>query len=223
MLKLLFYYFRIYIRYLYFFTIFVYFFQILFIVHTLPKKQRQVLEAARSLFWKHGFRRVSIEEVCLLAKVSKMTYYKFFANKTELAKAVYHYEAIKGLEAFRTLLAENSTPAEKIQKFLQMKLEGSHDISQEFLNDFYTSNELGLRSYIEEENNRLLLATLKDFKDAQQKGIFRKDFKPELLFFISRKILEMITDEKLAGMYSSPTELIMEVSRFIVYGIAPHD
>ena len=38
------------------------------------KKQLELLKIARELFWKHGFKRVSIEEICQKASVSKMTF-----------------------------------------------------------------------------------------------------------------------------------------------------
>ncbi|MBN2410872.1 helix-turn-helix transcriptional regulator, partial [candidate division KSB1 bacterium] len=40
---------------------------------------------AKELFFKYGIRRVTIEEICKKARVSKMTFYKFFQNKIELA------------------------------------------------------------------------------------------------------------------------------------------
>ena len=52
-----------------------------------PKKN-QILHTSKELFWKFGFKRVTIEEICKEAGVSKMTFYKFFPNKLELAKTI---------------------------------------------------------------------------------------------------------------------------------------
>ena len=51
-------------------------------------KKKQIVNTARELFWKHGFRRVSVEELCREANVSKMTFYKHFRNKDELVKFI---------------------------------------------------------------------------------------------------------------------------------------
>ena len=51
-------------------------------------KQNQIISTAQSLFWKYGMRRVSIEEICRDARVSKMTFYKFFKNKVDLVKFI---------------------------------------------------------------------------------------------------------------------------------------
>lgn len=185
------------------------------------KKYEKVLATARELFWKHGFRRISIEEVCLQSGVSKMTFYRFFPNKIALAKAVYDREVNQGIGKFRSILSEPSEPAEKIRKIMLMKMEGTHQISREFLQDFYGNRELGLRDYIEEKTRQSWAEIVSDFKEAQRKGWFRSDLKPEFLFFFSQKMGELISDEKLLNLYNSPQELVMEISRFVSYGISP--
>jgi len=187
------------------------------------KKQIELLKIARELFWKHGFKRVSIEEVCLRAQVSKMTFYRFYSNKIELAKAVYDEEVNKGLNAFKAILAENLEPAEQIRKILFLKLKGTNDISQEFIKDFYDSPELGLKSYIEEKTRLIWNEMLNYFVQAQQKGLFRKDFKPAFFLNLSSHLTGMLSDENLQKLYDTPQELIIEIANFCIYGIAPHE
>lgn len=182
-----------------------------------------ILAAARDLFWKHGFRRVSIEEVCRNAGASKMTFYRFFPNKVALAKAVYDRELELGLQKFRAILAEESNSREKIRKLVMLDVEGSHNISSEFLQDFYGHREPDLRQYVEARTKQFWEETIDDFKDAQKKGWFRKDLKPEFLFYFSQKVGELITDEKLLALYPSPQDLVMELTNFISYGISPRD
>jgi AcrR family transcriptional regulator len=185
------------------------------------KKYRQILATARDLFWKHGFRRISIEEVCQQAKVSKMTFYRFFSNKIELAKAVFDREMTVGLEKFREILAEESSSAEKIRKMVLLELEGSHNMSREFLQDFYGDREVELKEYIDQRSQQSWNEVLDDFKMAQARGWFRSDLKPEFLFFLSKKVGELLTDEKLQSLYPSAQDLVLEVTNFISYGISP--
>jgi len=51
-------------------------------------KRELVLKTGKELFWKFGFKRVTIEEVCKEAGISKMTFYKFFTNKIDLVKII---------------------------------------------------------------------------------------------------------------------------------------
>ena len=187
------------------------------------KKYTNLLKTARELFWKHGYRRVSIEEICKKASVSKMTYYRFFHNKLELAKTVFDTVVDEGVQQFKNIMAEKISSSEKIKKLVKMKLDGTHDISQEFLVDFYSCPELGLTSYIEDKTKKMWALLLDDFKQAQQQGWFRRDMKPEFYFYMAQKLGEVYNDKKLSGFYHNQRELIIEIVNFFMYGISPHE
>jgi AcrR family transcriptional regulator len=187
------------------------------------KKYRDLLSAARELFWKHGFRRVSVEEICSKAGISKMTFYRFFPNKVELAKSVLDDIMDSSIQKYKDIMSEDTPFPDKIGKIVMLKFEGTTDISQEFLMDFYKSQDLGLKGYLDDKINNAWKFVLNDFRSAQEKGWFRKDFKPEFLFYLSQKFSEMVFDEKLRSLYGSPQELIMEMTRFFAYGVSPYN
>jgi hypothetical protein len=111
-----------------------------------------------------------------------------------LAKTVYAKEAEKGIEAFKAIMSEKNSSAEKIKNIIHLKLEATNEISHEFVMDFYTSQETGLKDFIESKTYEFLSEILLDFKKAQQEGIFRKDFKPELILAISQKVIGLASD-----------------------------
>ena len=52
----------------------------------MKKTSYQILfSTAKNLFFKFGLRRVSVEEICIKASVSKMTFYRNFNNKEHIA------------------------------------------------------------------------------------------------------------------------------------------
>ena len=51
-----------------------------------PKKQQAIIETAETLFQRFGFKRVTVNEICQESGVSKMTFYKYYKNKTDLIK-----------------------------------------------------------------------------------------------------------------------------------------
>ena len=185
------------------------------------KKFSAILETSRVLFWKYGYRRVTIEEICREAKVSKMTFYRFFQNKLELARAVFDRVADEGLQKFREILKEESSPSEKMKKIIQLKLEGTNNISNEFLNDFYNNPELGLTNYIEERTKALWSETIELFRRGQVDGWVRKDMKVEFMFLFMQKAASVLTDKETLKLYNSPQDLIMELANMFVYGISP--
>jgi len=153
-----------------------------------------------------------------------MTFYRFFPNKLELAKAVFDEQVDNGLAAFRNILESDTLPAEeKIRKMLVMKMDGTHEISREFLQDFYNNPELGLKDHIELKTRTVWLEIMEDFKKAQEKKIFRPDFRPELLFYMSQKFQDIVNDKAMLALYDNPQALIMDVANLIIFGIAQRD
>ncbi|NQV51449.1 MAG: helix-turn-helix transcriptional regulator, partial [Candidatus Marinimicrobia bacterium] len=45
-----------------------------------PPKEGDILRTAEKLFMQFGYNRVTVEEICREAKVSKVTFYKYFSN-----------------------------------------------------------------------------------------------------------------------------------------------
>jgi len=188
---------------------------------TINKKHKALLDTSRELFWKYGFRRVTIDEICREAKTSKMTFYRFFPNKLELARTVldqFYDENLKSLREFHQL---DSSPSDKMKRILEMKLEWTNDISNEFLQDFYINPELGLSQYIEEKTGIILTEIIKFFQIGQDEGWIRKDIKVEFLLFLIQKTSGMISDRELLKLYNSTQDLIMELTNLFVYGISP--
>lgn len=187
------------------------------------EKYLKIKSTAREMFWKHGFRRISVEEICQKAGVSKMTFYKHFSNKTELAKTIFNDVVEAGEAKFREIMQSDLSPADRVKEIILMKLEGTKDLSPEFMHDFYTGGDIELTGFVAERTRKAWELLRVDYIKAQENGIFRKDFNPELLIKIQFKLVELIDDESIKKMYGSPQELIMEFANLLVYGIIPHE
>lgn len=187
------------------------------------KKYRDIISTARDLFWKHGFKRVSVEEICQKANVSKMTYYKYFPNKIALAKTVFNSVVEEGEKQFRKIMKEDTTAAEKLEKIILLKMEGTNSISPEFLQDFYTGSEPELKAFVEERTKKSWDLLINDFRKAQEAGVFRKDFKPEFMVRIQNILIGIFEDEDITAMFETRQELIMEFVNLMIYGIAPRE
>jgi AcrR family transcriptional regulator len=181
-----------------------------------------ILTAARDLFWKHGFRRVTVEEICEKAGISKMTFYRYFPNKIELAKTVFGHVMEEGYKEFLSIMNDFSSPEEKIRRMLMLKFEGTNNINPEFLTDFYTSRENGLSDYVKEITNNTWQKIIGDFRIAQENGTFRSDISPEFFFLVSQKLMDSLNDKKIMQLFATPQEMIMESAKLLMYGISPH-
>lgn len=183
------------------------------------RKFQELHRTARDLFWKYGFKRISIEELCHKAGISKMTYYRFYPNKIELAKSVFENVVNEGIQRFRDIMRADIPPSEKVRQFISLKYDGTNNLSQEFLQDFYEHSDTELSLYVDRKVNQSWEEVLADFRMAQEKGWFRKDLKPEFLFYIVNKM--DFADKELMKLFSSPQEMVMEMITFFMYGMLP--
>lgn len=187
--------------------------------HSQNIKYQHILSSGKELFWKHGIKRVSVEEICSQAKVSKMTFYKFFKNKKALVIAILENTVGVALEDYKELINQDCSFTDKIAQILKMKLEGSKDISQEFILDIYQNQSMGLLPYMEELGKKSLALTMAFLLDSQKKGLIRQDIKVDFILYYFNHMMAMTTDPELLSKYEKPQDLIMESTEFFFYGI----
>ncbi len=185
-------------------------------------KYDAILKTSHDLFWKFGIRRVSIEEICREANVSKMTFYRAFSNKTELAKEVVKNLFDNILMNYRKLMDQDIPFEEKVRQQLIMKFEGTNDISTELIKDIYGNTESELYKYWMRRAGEMLQMVKDDYSKAQKEGWIRKDLNLDFILYMSDKTIEMVSDERLQGMYPNMQSLIMEIANFFFYGILPY-
>lgn len=186
-------------------------------------KYKDIVKTAHELFWKHGISRVTIQEICDKANVSKMTFYKFFSNKLELGKKVIDDIMDDNIQKYRDIMREDISFEQKVKKQLKAKFEGTREISPELVNDIYSNKKLGLQKYWQKRANEITREVINDYKEAQNHGWIRKDLKIEFIFYFSNKISDFLSDPQLLAMYESMQDLIMEIANLFYYGIFPHN
>ena len=186
-----------------------------------PEKFNAIVIVAKALFWKHGIRRVSIAEICLEAAVSKMTFYKYFSNKTAIAKYLIEDLFETTMKVYKEIYKSDSSYEEKVKKMLDLKMSNAHEMSQELLDDIYKYQDEELYITIENIKKRMFEIYLDDLRKAQKLGEIRADVKPEFMLYFLNNLTEMFTDQRLAGIYPNPEQMIVEVLSFFFYGIMP--
>ncbi|OGU58462.1 MAG: hypothetical protein A2X64_08630 [Ignavibacteria bacterium GWF2_33_9] len=184
-------------------------------------KQKALLDTAKDLFWKFGYKKVSIEEICRKANVSKMTFYKFFPNKLQIAKEILLVLYETASKNFEEMMHSDITPKEKIHRIILMKMENTNQISKEFLDDMYFDLNSDLHKFVMEQTDKIWQSTFQTFREAQAKGWFREDFKPEFVIAASFKMMELMNDEKVMSLYGNAQDFIKEITNFVAFGITP--
>ncbi|KAA3618759.1 MAG: TetR/AcrR family transcriptional regulator [Calditrichaeota bacterium] len=186
-------------------------------------KHRQIIVTAKKLFWQFGVRRVSIEEICTEANVSKMTFYKHFRNKLELAKFILKKMTDEGIANYQEIMAKDISFREKVRQTIELKLEQTNDLSQAFFADIHNNKIPELKAYFDELVQFSIKIILDDYTAAQKRGEIRKNVKPEFIMYFLNQLFVMTEDENLQKLYKQPQALIMELTNFFFYGILERD
>jgi len=187
------------------------------------QKFQQIITTAKDLFWKFGIKRVTIEEICQEANVSKMTFYKHFKNKMELIKYLINHIIDKAMMQYREIMNSDIPFTEKVIKTLDLKMEQTMDMSNEFFNDYVRHADSEMIDLLQQKRNEMMDSILNDYIEAQKMGDIRKDIKPEFILYFLNQSVEMIKDKQLEKMYDNPQDMIMEFTNFFFYGVLPRD
>jgi AcrR family transcriptional regulator len=183
------------------------------------KKFQMIVKASRDLFMRYGIKRITVEEICKTAGVSKMTFYKHFKNKLDLALYTLDNIFEEGIDRYKRIMDQDIPYSEKAKEIIKLKLESTEDLSKEMLKDFYDRSipeVADTMQKIAQENFKLLFD---DLKAAQKKGEIRQDINLYFIMHMLGQMQEMATDEKLLSMYGSTQALASEFINFFFYGI----
>ena len=184
-------------------------------------KRKQLMHTGKDLFFKYGIKRVTVEEICQEAGVSKMTFYKHFKNKNELVKTMIIDMTDEAMEKYRKLMDSGISFEEKVRETIRMKLEGTDQMSQEFFADYLPHAEPEMLEFVHQRMHMAMSQVIKDYAEAQKQGDIRQDIKIEFILWYLNKMLDLMEDEQLGRMYDTPQDLIMEMVNFFFYGIMP--
>ncbi|MCH8068940.1 MAG: TetR/AcrR family transcriptional regulator [Candidatus Marinimicrobia bacterium] len=185
-------------------------------------KFNQLMKTAEDLFMRYGIRRVSIEEICKTANISKMTFYKFFRNKNDLAFQLIVNIFDEGQVEFDDIISRDLPFSEKIELFIQFKLNYGKRFSKEFYQDIigYTQE---IHDFVLERSQQGIQQMKDLFREAQQKGELKKDLNLEFLSFMLDHLLELREDPRLLSIFPNMYELTRDWLNLFFYGVMAQD
>ena len=182
-------------------------------------KFRKLVQTARDLFFRHGIKRVTIEEICEKAGVSRMMFYRYFRNKDGIAMYTLEQLYSDAWSKFDEILAEDIPFEEKIRRIAVVKMEMADEYSMEFLNEFLADEDSECGRLLMKKRKETYEFTRKIYADAQERGDIRKDIRVDLIMFMMEYSLEILRDERVQSMYPDMSELVREIFALLFYGI----
>jgi len=174
------------------------------------KKSTQLIETAKNLFFKHGVKRITIEEICKESNVSKVTFYKYFSNKNELVRHIRDELIEEGFSEFDEINELDIGFPEKVELITQWRIDFFSNIKSDFIQDI-----LSVEDTIEEMKRRYL----KNIEAAQIKGEVRNDLSPELIWLVTEKLNELVKDGSWKEIFTDYREFQKQIRRMYFYGM----
>ena len=146
-----------------------------------PKFQ-QIIDASQHLFWRFGIKRVTIEEVCRTALVSKMTFYKYFANKNDLVKFIIHLLFAEGMAKYNDIMNLSVEYPEKVRQIIFMKLQLVEGMSFEFIREYFQGADPEIKKLIEQKTAEMIGTVVSRFPKSASTGICACRFETRVHF-----------------------------------------
>jgi AcrR family transcriptional regulator len=170
----------------------------------MTKKQSDIFEAAKKLFYKFGVRRVTIEDICEEANASKMTFYNYFSN---------------AIEKYREMVQSEITAEEKIRKTFELKLESAMGLEMDFLADLYKYPDDALKEHLNVWKQRSIDLTKSWFIEMQQNGLIIKELNFPVFMLYADAIQSFVLNDETMNFFGTTRELTHTVSKLFLYGI----
>lgn len=184
-----------------------------------PTKNKLV-ESGKTLFYKYGYRKVTVEEICRQAGLSKMTFYRFFENKSDLVRYILLELAGDGMKAYREIMDSGLSFEEKMRESIRLKRESAKQYSDEFLTDVYRDRDGDIMPMLMKIYGDSMVMMMEDYRKAQEQGQIRKDLNLTFIPYFLNKMNDMLQDPALLTLYGNNIhEIMSELTNLFFYGI----
>ena len=183
-------------------------------------KKEKTEATAKELFWKHGFKKVSIDEICKKAAVSRKTFYTYYPNKQALVLSILESLTNEMLDIFAVLVADTEKSFfEKMNMLLSLKFEMNKEFSMEFINDFLHPDSAELLEYLNTVVGKSLMLTREFFTNAQKNGEMNPGLNIDFLLWNMQKQLEICSTPEALAMFPDSESMVRQISELMIYGV----
>jgi len=183
-----------------------------------PKKEGDILRTAEGLFMQFGFGRVTVEEICREAQVSKVTFYKYFANKLGVLEEYLNERLKLGMETFHRISEADANLQEKMQALIAMKQSAVSQFTPTFLNSLQGTDE-SILALMEKWSEMGLNAMKQFFLDAQNRGEIHPEYSVDFLLHVWNVLGADARSEAITQIYGDDyVKLSTDFMNFLCFG-----
>lgn len=184
----------------------------------LSQKAEQLLETSKTLFYKYGIKKVTVEEICKTADVSKMTFYKYFKNKDALVEYIVDQLYDDGMEKFHYTFSKNIPFDQKLKEWIDIKMAYSRLMSKEFYLDLIHFNQ-GIYEKILSKTHGAQKEMIRQVNEARGNGEIRLNVDTAFFSYMINHLTTLLDDPNFTSLYGNLESMTNEMAQFFLYGI----
>lgn len=186
--------------------------------------REKILNAAEALFMKHGFNKVSMNEIARKAGVSKVTIYHLFDSKEQLIHSSVEIFGNRIIERMQEILKTAKPYPEKLEDLLNYMLEMSEANPGHSDIDFQCDPQLS-EPHLKQMMDRLMEQIVRLFvefiREGQRHGYLNPDLSEEAIkAHIVVFIQGMIANPDIHARVHHNTKLAHDMFVIMLYGFA---
>ncbi|MBL6990334.1 MAG: TetR/AcrR family transcriptional regulator [Bacteriovoracaceae bacterium] len=185
---------------------------------SIPKKKRIIVNTATKLFYRFGMKRITVEEICQKAGVSKATFYKYFPNKVELIKYIFKLSSKNLMHKLEELKTCDMPFYKKINSWIEYKVEITSHINAEFVEEFYQASE-ELADFTKHTTKQNYDQFLSFIVEGQSSGDVRQDLDSKTILALIEYLGNFPKSKQAKALGKSFNELTEEVNKLFYFGI----
>jgi AcrR family transcriptional regulator len=179
----------------------------------------QILEAAKELFFKHGFKRISIEDVCKKANVSRRTFYVYYENKTDLLFKLLEFIDELNKNEIKAINDSDLLFTEKLVQITNYNIAQLEQMTPEFLADIHDSSFAEIKEHYVGKREYWKIWTHNFFSEAQKRGDIRANLDIDFLQQFMNYAIASYKNEDIRKRYPDPAIIRRKISDMLFYGI----
>lgn len=145
------------------------------------KKMEQIYSVSFKLFSKHGFQKISVNEIAQEAKVSPATIYNYFGTKEQLYTDTLLNWMDKQLEQYERILESDLSFPEKTKEIMLLEAQNLTTLSAEFSKTSFVAPD-GLTQLIDQYSEDKVMRFFEKFVAfGRQEGYIHSDQTDEIM------------------------------------------
>lgn len=143
--------------------------------------KRKILQGARELFYLHGIKKITMDDIAKHLSISKKTIYKEFADKNEILESICRIDFDKHKKEIdeRQVYSENAIDAiVQIMQYVHEYLDG---INPDYFYDMKKYHADAWAAYLNFKNKYVLTSVTENLERGEQEDLYRNDLNKDII------------------------------------------